>query len=110
MQIGSQNSSSTRELSICEIFLPPASTLGPLWSPKLSIEQGNLQNRGLRGDSSSALAFKPIRVSQQTEEKKRKTFESHNCFWCSVLVKVSLGLIQALMVPSAPSPPHRETA
>lgn len=42
--------------------------------------------------------------------KKKKTIESHNCFWCSVLVKVSVGLTQDLMVPSAPSPPHRETA
>lgn len=85
MQIGQQNSVSMRELnSICGIFLPSA------------------------GDSSRTLAYKPIRVSQETEENKRKTFESHNCFWCSVLAKVSVGLTQPLMVPSAASPPHRE--
>lgn len=49
----------------------------------------------------SESAWKPSR--------KKTTFKSHNCFWCSVLVKVSVGLTQALMVPSAPSPPHCET-
>lgn len=105
MQIGSQNSAST---SICGLFLPPASPLEPLSSPKLSIEQENLQNRSLRGFSSNALAFKPI--SQPGNWEKKKTFESHYCFCCSVLVKVSVDLTQALMVPSAPSPPHREIA
>lgn len=43
-------------------------------------------------------------------KRKEKTFKSHNCFWCSVLVRVPVGLTRALMVPSAPSPPHREAA